>query len=131
MKYALDTNIITYYLKGNEKIIDKVDEEAENDNIIITPFAYYEVKKWLLAINSKSKFQAFEKLFEEYGIGVIDKATFDLALSIYIKMRKDGLTVDDGDLLIAAYCIHYELTLVTNNEKHFKNIANLKMVNWL
>jgi hypothetical protein len=35
MKYALDTNIITYYLKGNEKIIDKVDKEAENDNIII------------------------------------------------------------------------------------------------
>jgi len=65
MKYALDTNIITYYLKGNVKILDKVDNEAKNDNIIIPPFAYFEVKKWLLAINSKNKLQAFEKLFEE------------------------------------------------------------------
>jgi predicted nucleic acid-binding protein len=55
MKYALDTNIITYYLKGNEKILDKVDQEAENDNIIIPPFAYFEVKKWLMAVNSKTK----------------------------------------------------------------------------
>jgi hypothetical protein len=37
MKYVLDANIITYYLKGNEKILDKVDQEAEKDNIIIPP----------------------------------------------------------------------------------------------
>jgi len=43
MKYALDTNIITYYLKGNERILDKVDQEAKNDNIIIPPFAYFEI----------------------------------------------------------------------------------------
>ena len=35
MKYVLDTNIITYYLKGDQKILDKVDKEAANDNIII------------------------------------------------------------------------------------------------
>ena len=64
MKYALDTNIITYYLKGNEKILDKVDQEAKNDNIIIPPFAYFEVKKWLMAVNSKIKLQAFEALVE-------------------------------------------------------------------
>ena len=46
MKYALDTNIITYYLKGNTKIIDKIDDEAEKSNIIIPPFVYFEVKKW-------------------------------------------------------------------------------------
>jgi len=36
MKYALDTNIITYYLKGNEKILDKVDKEAENNYILVS-----------------------------------------------------------------------------------------------
>ena len=57
MKYALDTNIITYYLKGNEKIQDKVDKEAENENIVIPPFAYFEVKKWLLAVNLKINYR--------------------------------------------------------------------------
>jgi hypothetical protein len=38
--------------------LDKVDQEAENDNIIIPLFAYFEVKKWLMAVNSKIKLQA-------------------------------------------------------------------------
>ena len=40
MKYALDTNIITYYLKGNEKIQDKVDKEAECENIFKNAISY-------------------------------------------------------------------------------------------
>ena len=92
MKYALDTNIISYYLKGDKKILDKVDKEAENDNIIIPPFAYFEVKKWLMAVNSKTKLQAFEKLFEKCGIDAIEKEILDLSLSIHIELRKNGIT---------------------------------------
>ena len=29
------------------------------------------------------------------------------------------------------YALDTNITLVTNNEKHYTNIANLKMVNWL
>jgi predicted nucleic acid-binding protein len=130
MKYALDTNIITYYLKGNEKILDKVDKEAENDNIIIPPFAYFEVKKWLMAVNSKTKLHAFEKLFEKCGIDAIEKEILDLSLSIHIKLRKKGITVDDGDLLIAAFCIQNNYILVSNNQKHFEKIENIQVVNW-
>ena len=130
MKYALDTNIITYYLKGDEKILDKVDKEAENDNIIIPPFAYFEVKKWLLAVNSKNKLEAFEKLFEKCGIDAIEKEILDFSLSIYIKLRKNGITIDDGDLLIAAYCIQNNYILVSNNQKHYEKIENIQVVNW-
>jgi tRNA(fMet)-specific endonuclease VapC len=130
MKYALDTNIITYYLKGNDKILDKVDKEAENDNIIIPPFVYFEIKKWLMSVNSKIKLQAFEKLFEKFGIDAIEKETLDLSLSIYKKLRQNGVTIDDGDLIIAAYCIKNNYILVTNNQKHFEKIENIQVVNW-
>jgi len=130
MKYALDTNIITYYLKGNEKIQDIIDKEAENENIVIPPFVYFEVKKWLLAVNSKNKLQAFEELCKEYGIDSITKETLDITLSIYIKLRKSGITVDDGDLLIAAYCIQNNYTLVSNNLKHFEKIEGIQIANW-
>jgi predicted nucleic acid-binding protein len=131
MKYALDANIISYYLKGNEKVREKADKEAENDNIIIPPFAYFEVKKWLMEVNSKTKLQAFEKLFEKHGIDIIEKETLDVSLSMYIKLRKKGITVDDGDLLIAAYCMLNNCILVTNNLKHFENIENIQVVNWI
>ena len=131
MKYVLDTNILTYYLKGNEKILDKVDKEAENDNIVIPFYVYFEIMKWLLAVNSKTKLQVFERLFEKYGISIIDKETLDISLAIYIKLRKSGITVDDGDLLIAAYCIKNNYILVSNNIKHFERIENLQIINWI
>lgn len=130
MKYTLDTNIISYYLKGNQQVVEKLDSEAENDNIVIPTFVYLEIKKWLLALGSKSKLSAFDKMFEEFGVGIIDKEILDKALSIYINLRKIGITVDDGDLRIAAYCINNNHVLVTNNTKHFESIENLQIVNW-
>ena len=60
----------------------------------------------------------------------LDKETLDLSLSIYLNLRKRGLIIDDGDLLIAAYCIKNNYYLVTNNNKHYQNIDNIQIVNW-
>jgi len=131
-KYALDTNIVTYYLKGNKTIINRVTEETDNKNIIvIPPMVFYEIKRWLLTINSDRKLALFETMCSLSGIGSIDRKILEAASAIFSDFQKRGITVGDNDILIAAYCIQYDLTLVTNNEQHFKNIANLKMINWL
>ena len=36
----------------------------------------------------------------------------------------------DADLFIAACALANNLILVTNNEKHFRRIENLKLENW-
>jgi tRNA(fMet)-specific endonuclease VapC len=41
-------------------------------------------------------------------------------------MRKRGQTIGDFDLLIAATALRHDLTLLTNNRKHFEGIAGLK-----
>jgi tRNA(fMet)-specific endonuclease VapC len=40
-------------------------------------------------------------------------------------MRKRGQTIGDFDLLIAATALRHNLTLLTNNRKHFEGIAGL------
>lgn len=49
---------------------------------------------------------------------------------IKAKMFDKGIRIEDMDLLIAATAIYNELTLVTNNTKHFENVPNLKIENW-
>jgi Holliday junction resolvasome RuvABC DNA-binding subunit len=69
-KYALDTNIITYYLKGDKNIINRVTEETDNENcIIIPPTAFYEIKRWLLTVNSNKKLALFETMCSVSGVG--------------------------------------------------------------
>jgi len=131
-QYALDTDIVTYYLKGNKTIIDRVANEADNDNfIVIPPTVFYEIKRWLLTVNANKRLVLFDTMCSLSGIGCINREILESASAIYADLQKRGITLGDNDILIAAYCIHYDLTLVTNNVQHFKHIINLKMVNWL
>ena len=44
------------------------------------------------------------------------------------RLRKEGKAIGDFDLLIASTCLHYDLTLLTDNIKHFGMVENLKIL---
>ena len=45
MFYALDTNIISYFLKGDITIIRKMEEEMRKGNdFVIPPIVYFEIQ---------------------------------------------------------------------------------------
>ena len=129
--YTLDSNIVSYYLRNNSKIVEKVDAEIQNNIIVISPIVYYEIQNWLIRNNSKKKAAIFEKMYSEKGIGSIDKNTLDIASNIYIGLQRNGINIEDTDILIAAWCIQNDFTLITNNLKHFENIEHLKVENWM
>jgi tRNA(fMet)-specific endonuclease VapC len=56
-----------------------------------------------------------------------------LAVTQFETLRSDRSLRKMGraDLLIASIVIANRATLVTRNERHFKRIANLKVVNWV
>jgi predicted nucleic acid-binding protein len=131
MNYALDSNIVSYLLKGNSKLANKIDRERRANNIVIPPIVYYEINKWLMKNNSKEKIRLFNNLCSN-GIGNIDRDLLDMSCSIYLKLQEKGKPVgNDNDIIIAAFCIKHNLILVTNNIKHFENIENLTVENWL
>jgi tRNA(fMet)-specific endonuclease VapC len=128
--YALDTNIVSFYLRNNLAIINRIDIEKNNNNIVIPPLVYYEIKNWLLKNDSKKKIAIFEKMYLNYGIDSIDKNNLDIASTIKIQLETKGIIIGDNDILIAAYCLKNNYILVTNNTKHFKDIDGLTVDNW-
>ena len=52
------------------------------------------------------------------------------AIDIYVQERKEKRNIEDADVFIAAFCIHNNHILVTDNAKHFENIKGLHTVNW-
>ncbi|MFW5891619.1 MAG: type II toxin-antitoxin system VapC family toxin [bacterium] len=133
MNYTLDTNILSYILKGNQKIYKKVKKKIEEGNeFYINPISYYEIKRGLLAINSKNKL----KMFNEYCNNIfiyldLDKAVLNKAVEIYVDLRNKGELIEDADIFIGAVCLENDLVLITNNEKHFNRIDKLSIVNWV
>lgn len=46
-------------------------------------------------------------------------------------LRKKGKPVDEFDMVIAGHALSEGLTVVTDNLKHFENMPDVKVVNWL
>jgi tRNA(fMet)-specific endonuclease VapC len=47
------------------------------------------------------------------------------------ELEARGEPLDDLDLQIASIAIETNLTLFTNNTKHFKRVSGLRLLNWL
>ena len=46
-------------------------------------------------------------------------------------LEKQGWIIGPNDLLIAARCLHLKSKLVTSNEREFRRVAGLRVINWL
>ena len=129
--YALDSNIISFYFKGNPAVIANIEKALNNDDsIVITPIAYYEVKRGLLLINATKQLKKMETLCELFPVAEFGDYLLEDAIRIYVQERKAHRNTEDADIFIAAFCIHHGYTLVTDNIKHFQGITSLSSVNW-
>jgi tRNA(fMet)-specific endonuclease VapC len=128
----LDTNIISYYFNSNEKIKEKLLEIIDNnENLCTTVINVYEILKGFKWKNNKDKENQFKEFIEDLIIFTIDDDVINIASDIYSSLRKIGKTIGDADILIAAIVIKNNGTLVSNNTKHFEDIKELKLIDWI
>ncbi|MDR3311719.1 MAG: PIN domain-containing protein, partial [Spirochaetaceae bacterium] len=97
---------------------------------LVPPFAYYEVKRGLLDANATRQLRNFDDLLRRCPLGETNDAVFEAAVNIHVTLKSKGRICDDMDILIAAFCQTYGLTLVTNNTRHFENISGLSLADW-
>jgi len=129
--FALDSNIISFYLKGNISVIENIENAInENHTIVIPPIVYYEVKRGLLLIDATKQMKKLETLCNLFPVGELGDYLLEKAITIYVQERKAKRNTEDADIFIAAFCIHHDYILVTDNIKHFQNITDLHTVNW-
>jgi predicted nucleic acid-binding protein len=129
--FVLDTNIVSYYLKGSETVADNITNAMMNgDYIVLAPIAYYEIKRGLMAVNSQKRLKDFNNFCALFGVGQLNNHLLDVAAEIYVEQRKIGRIMEDADIFIAAFCLVNKFTLITNNTKHFENISKLPLLDW-
>ena len=131
MKYALDANTVSFWVRGDITVADKIRSKIKKGNtIIIPPSTYYEVQRGFKHKSAPRKELVFSLICDSYGVGDMNLESWKEAADIYADSRKAGKPIEDSDVLLAAYCITNDCTLVTNNTKHFDNIDRLDIVDW-
>ena len=130
--FILDSNILSFYLRQHQQVIQKLNETLLAGNeVLVSPIAYYEIKRGLLAIKAEKRLKEFSSLCKTLGVGQLDNSILDFAAEIYRELREKKQTIEDADILTAAFCKAYGFTLVTNNIKHFEHISGLYYCDWV
>ncbi|MDR0819774.1 MAG: PIN domain-containing protein, partial [Oscillospiraceae bacterium] len=119
MKYLLDTDTCVYFLNRNEKVAERIGELVDGDAAIsIITLAELQFG----AYNSErveQNLKRVEFLAQSAPILPLNETVTDCYARIKASLRKAGTPLADFDILIGATAIANNLTLVTNNDKHF------------
>jgi len=133
MKPALlDTNILTAFLKGHARVVAQMekhlDEVGQPSISIIT---YYELLRGLKELGSARRLAGFEDPVGHLHVRLLTRRVMGRAADLYVELRRRGEPLEDADILIAATALAHNLVLVTDNEQHFRRIAELELEDWL
>lgn len=130
MAYLIDTDIIIFALRGDKTVLAKF-EENKNIPISISMITYAElVFGAKRSQNERTNMLKVNRIREIYPVEELNIGIMELFADIKANMYPKAMRIEDMDLFIAATAIYNDLTLVTNNTKHFKNIPLLKLENW-
>jgi len=136
MIYVLDTNVIIRYLSKDEHVKKHFRQAAFGGWRLLIPRAVdYEILRGLALSKATRKSLVYADITSHLPMGqceVVDmgEEVWKYAKRIYVELYQKGFTVGEIDILIGAYCLQHNYTLVTNNTKDFENINGLIIVDW-
>lgn len=130
VKYLLDTCICVFALRDKYGIVDMLDK-IDNSCCFISEVTLAELKYGVECSKDKSKnMKELLAFVEELNV-----VPFEVSIDVFSKekarLRREGLNIDDFDLLIGSAAIALGMTLVTDNVKRFNRIDGLVVENWV
>jgi len=130
-KYLLDTNICVFLLRGKFNIEKKIIAKGL-DNCFISEITVSELLYGIECdyINSQRNREKVEDLVDLLTVVPIKDALQEYAKQ-KAQLKRQGKLIDDLDIFIGATAIANDMILVTDNEKHFNRLSNIKIENWV
>ncbi|EKR65305.1 MULTISPECIES: type II toxin-antitoxin system VapC family toxin [Leptospira] len=131
-QYLLDTNICIYIINQKPESVYKKFKKIKLENIFISSITEFELK---YGVQKSLHFERNLKVLEEFlsYLNILPFVSEDTnkAAKVRVELERVGKPIGPFDLLIASQALSNKLTLVTNNEKEFTRIKEIKIENWL
>ncbi len=134
-KYLLDTNILIDFLNEVPSVVEHVLLTGTHRCFIFVVSLHELYYGAYLARERKEEYFARElkkinTLLDYFTILHLNSRGEEYARIKYA-LRKIGKPVDEFDMLIAGHALSEGLTVVTDNLKHFENMPDVKVENWM
>ncbi len=126
-KYLIDSDILIYFLKGKQEVVEKLSQ-IPIDDLYISRINYTEL---IYGAYNSSKINQNLKVIEPFLDSFKVLEFTQISSLIFAKekarLKKNGNIIADMDLMIASIAIENDCTLISNNIKHFDRVQNLEL----
>jgi len=131
ISFLIDTDWIIHYLNGNRNIVAKL-RSLEKDGLTISVISLAELYEGIYySTNPDENKRALDDFLSGVSIIGVEDEICRLFGKERGRLRQVKKMIGDFDLLIASTCLHHNLTLLTNNRKHYKMVEGLKILSLL
>jgi len=131
LRYLLDTNIISYWMRGDKSVLEKIQTYNPCDMLIssvsLAEILYGIEKSPVRKKERRKKIDAICSLLE---ILPFDKSATETYAVIRAYLEKQGSPISERDTQIAAIALANNLCVVTHNTKEFERVPELKTEDW-
>ena len=125
--YLLDTDWVIHYLNEHQGIVQRLDALLD-DGLGLSIISLAELYEGVYySRDPEGDEQDLNDFLRGMTILGIDEAVCKIFGRQRGRLRAEGLLIGDTDLLIAATALQYNLTLLSNNRRHFERIEGLRI----
>jgi len=129
--YMLDTNICIYLIKNNPPDVRSHFERLQPGDILLSSVVLaelmYGVSKSQHRKRNRAALEMFLMPLEIVAFGAHEAEVYG---HIRSDLERTGQVIGGNDMFIAAHAFSLGVTLVTNNEREFSRVSDLKIENW-
>lgn len=129
MKYALDSNTVSYALRAEGRVAERL-RSAGPSSICLPAAVVYEVNFGLRRVQRQAQLAAFAAMVRAVDVLVFDVEAADHAARIRLALEVAGTPIGAHDLLIASTARRHGCTLVTHNIREFSRVPDLPVEDW-
>ena len=128
MEYLVDTDWAIDYLHKADRTVRRL-EELLPDGVGLSIVSLAELYEGLARSRNPDADSEALRLFQEaVEVVPLDDAACRVFGEEGARLREEGNLIGDIDILIGATAISKNLTLLTNNTRHFERMQGLKLI---
>ena len=130
MKRLLDTDTCIYLINRDRPQVLSRLQRFHSMNIALSSLTVAELAWGVAKSGSPRNRAALESFIASFTVMPFDASDAFVYGDLRARLQRAGTPIGPIDMLIAAHALSLDMTLVTNNEREFRRVPNLRIENW-
>jgi tRNA(fMet)-specific endonuclease VapC len=124
MRLLLDTNTLSYFLKGHRQVRERLQEAVDKDFLfLLSSVVHYELRRYLNLKGAHRLLRAYEETTASWTRCSLSFDDWEEASRVWAERHRLGRSIADLDLFLAVLARREKAVLVTSNTRHFEGLG--------